>query len=55
MKAATIYNPQGNHNTIAYPNGATKQEIAHKFLDLLLTATIGTGLAAILLFLITLA
>lgn len=55
MKAATIYTSRENRNTVAYPNGATKQELAHKFLDLLLTAAIGTGLAAILLFLITLA
>lgn len=39
---------------LPYPNAATKQEILHKFLDLLLVAAIGSGLAASLIFLIVL-
>lgn len=39
---------------LPYPNAATRQEILHKFLDLLLVAAIGAGLAASLIFLIAL-
>ena len=39
---------------IPHPNAATKQEILHKFLDLILVALIGAGLAACLIFLIVL-
>ena len=34
--------------TIPYPNAATRRELAHRFLDLLLTAACGMGLAAAL-------
>ena len=37
-----------------YPNAATKQELLHKFLDLLLVALIGAGLSATMLFLFVL-
>ena len=39
----------------AYPNTATRRQIAHKILDLLLMAAIGAGAAAMLLFLLALA
>ncbi|MBQ3491494.1 MAG: hypothetical protein IJA74_02975 [Oscillospiraceae bacterium] len=39
----------------AYPNAATRQEIIHKVLDLLLVAASGMGLAAILLLYIAIA
>ena len=39
----------------AYPNAATRRQIAHKILDLLLMAAIGAGAAAMLLFLLALA
>ena len=38
----------------AYPNAATRYEIVHKVLDLLLVAASGMGIAAILLLYITL-
>lgn len=55
MKTAVAKRP--NFHTmpnIPYPNAATRQEILHKFLDLLLIAAIGAGLAASLIFLIVL-
>lgn len=55
MKAATIYNAKINRaNAVSYPNGITKRQIAQKCIDLLLTAAIGIGVAAILLFLVAL-
>lgn len=53
MKTATIRNynittpPQ-----IPYPNAATRKELAHRFLDLLLMGAIGAGLAVSLLFIL---
>lgn len=37
---------------VPYPNAATKKELLHKFLDLLLMAMIGAGLSAVTLFLL---
>ncbi len=37
----------------AYPNAATRKEILHKVLDLLLVAASGMGIAAMLLLCIT--
>lgn len=39
----------------AYPNAATRRQIAHKVVNLLLMAAIGAGTAAMLLFLLALA
>ena len=39
----------------AYPNAATRRQVAHKVLDLLLMAAIGAGAAAIALFVLALA
>lgn len=55
MKAATVYSSKiSRTNAVSYPNGITKRQIAQKFIDLLLTAAIGIGVAAILLFLVAL-
>lgn len=51
MKAATIHS---NYTQTAYPNGITRKELFQKAVDLLLTAAIGVGAAAIFLFLLIL-
>ena len=52
MKTATArYTTVKKTPHIPYPNAATKKELLNKFLDLLLTAAICAGLAALLLFL----
>lgn len=43
-----------NYN-VPYPNAATKQQLIDQLVELLLTAAIGMGAAAIVLFLFTLA
>lgn len=48
MKTVTIAKP------IPYPNAATRRQILNRVVDLLLTAVIGVGLAASLLFLLAL-
>ena len=55
MKTAAMKRTNYNMPVIPYPNAATKQEILHKTLDLLLVAAIGAGMAACLIFLIALA
>ena len=56
MKTATIKRAQNNRMpVIPYPNAATKQELLHKFLDMILVGAIGAGLAACLLFFLALA
>ena len=56
MKTATVKRTQINRMpVIPYPNAATKQELLHKFLDLILVGAIGAGLAACLLFILALA
>lgn len=55
MKAATVYNTNHRCSTVSYPNGVTRRQILQKMVDLLLTAAIGVGVAAILLFLLALA
>lgn len=51
MKTATIrQNKMHKMPVIPYPNSATKQEMIHKFLDVVLVGAIGAGLAACLLF-----
>lgn len=55
MKIAAV--KRQNYNmmpVIPYPNAATRQEMLHKLLDLLLVAAIGAALAACLIFLIVL-
>lgn len=49
MKTVTMYKP------IPYPNAATRRQVLSRVVDLLLTAVIGIGLAASLLFLLALA
>lgn len=52
MKTATIRNTQAKPRPrIPYPNAATREELLHKLLDLLISGVIGAGLAASLLLL----
>ena len=52
MKTVTIRNAQvKRHPQIPYPNAATRKEMLHKLLDLMITGLIGAGLAASLLLL----
>ena len=56
MKTATFKHVQTNRTPMfPYPNSATKEEMLHKFLDLILVGIIGAGLAACLLFFLALA
>lgn len=53
MKTATAHRYAFTTNPrIPYPNAASRKELVHKFLDLLLIGAIGAGLAASLLFLL---
>ena len=55
MKTAVVKRTDFNNMpVIPYPNAATREEMLHKILDLLLVAAIGAGLAACLIFLIAL-
>lgn len=49
MKTTTI-----RKTALPYPNAATRRQIMHKVLDLLLMAAIGAGAAAALLLVLTL-
>ena len=56
MKTATMKRTRMNMAPVVpYPNAATRQEMLHKFLDLILMGAIGGGLAACLLFFLALA
>lgn len=55
MKTATVYGTERRCSAVSYPNGATRRQILQKVVDLLLTAAIGIGVAAVLLFLMALA
>ena len=55
MKAATYYTRNPRCSDISYPHGVTRRQVLQKAVDLLLTAAIGIGIAAIVLFLIALA
>ena len=55
MKAATYYTKDQRCTDISYPNGVTRRQVLQKMVDLLLTAAIGIGIAAIVLFLMALA
>ncbi len=56
MKSTAALTAGSNYTpTSAYPNGATKQDLFRKLIDLMLVAAIGIGAAAILLFLLALA
>jgi len=55
MKALTASQRNRPFTEVSYPNGVTKRQILQKAVDLLLTAAIGIGLAAVLLFLMALA
>jgi len=55
MKSAALYNTNRKYDSVSYPNGVTRRQIIQKVIDFLLTAAIGAGLAAILLFLLALA
>lgn len=55
MKTNVIYRTDyANRPNLPYPNAATRQELLHKFLDLLLMGALGVGAAAILLFVLAL-
>ena len=55
MKTTTLSrNDLRTRPELPYPNAATRREVLHKFVDLLLVAAIGGGAAAILLFLMVL-
>ena len=51
MKATAISHP---NYSVAYPNAATRRQVAHKILDTFLLAASGMGVAVILLFLLVL-
>ena len=56
MKSVTMKQAQIRRvPVIPYPNAATRQELLHKFLDLILVCAIGAGLAASLLLILALA
>lgn len=56
MKTAALRQVQTNKTLMfPYPNSATREEMLHKFLDLILVGIIGAGLAACLLFFLALA
>lgn len=55
MKTATVYGTERRYSAVSYPNGVTKRQVIQKVVDLLLTAAIGIGIAAVLLFLMALA
>ena len=55
MKTATVQNHSVTRHMAAYPNAATRHQIIQKCIDLMLVFAIGTGFAAILLFLLALA
>ncbi len=52
MKTASVYRSTG---TIPYPNAATRRQILNKVLDYVLVAACGMGIAAMLLFLLSVA
>jgi hypothetical protein len=55
MKTTALYRTDyANRPNLPYPNAATRRELMHKFMDLLLMAALGVGAAAILLFLVAL-
>lgn len=56
MKTNVIYCPEhAKMPNIPFPNAATRKEVLHKFLDMLLVGAMGAGAAASLLFLLALA
>lgn len=56
MKTATIHrNDAKMRPNIPYPNAATRKELLHRFLDLLLMGVIGAALAASMLFFMAIA
>lgn len=55
MKTATIRKTSANAlPNLPYPNAASRQELLHKVLDLLLVGAMGAGAAAVLLLLMVL-
>lgn len=56
MKAATIYRQMPvRRQALPYPNAATRKQIIHRFVDLLLVGAIGMAFAAMVLLLPALA
>lgn len=56
MKTAAVYRSEcASRPNLPYPNAATRREIFHKFLDLLLMGAIGVGAATVILFLLAIA
>ena len=55
MKTAIQYRTNTNRPFVPYRNAAERRELVNKFLDMLLTAAVGAGAAAIILFMSVLA
>ena len=56
MKVSTICHTDfKSRPSIPYPNAATRKELLHKFLDLLLVGAMGAGLAACFLLILAFA
>lgn len=56
MKTAAIYHSEcASRPKLPYPNAATRREIFHKFIDLVLMGAIGVGAAAVILLLLAIA
>jgi len=56
MKTTTVYRTDFmSRPSFPYPNAATRKEMLHKFLDLLLVGAIGAGLAACFLLILAFA
>lgn len=56
MKTTAIYSTSRQYKTrVAYPNSASRRQIANRIVDLLLMAASGAGAAAMVLFLLALA
>ena len=55
MKTVTVrHRGYSRLSSLPYPNAATKKQILNRVVDLLLTAALGSGAAAIVLFLFAL-
>lgn len=50
MKTATAYRP--TRSNVAFPNAATRTQMLHKLLDILLLIASGMGIFAMILFIL---
>lgn len=56
MKTAVVHHADfARKPNLPYPNAATRRQLLNRFIDLLLTAALGIGAAAIFLFILALA